>query len=374
MAAVVTFDPINLRILEINTGLAVNTLSIQEIYSEWKDWLLADSSRKGYPQAFRVVGGDPISDIQNLGSTFFILFPWKIRAAEYNHNLVLEGNVFTDPAGASPVVGTLGAYQINYTFKVSNLIDASVARLDLLALTENVYIDTDNGVAGTDGDIGTPTNPVNNLADATTIANANNLKAFKLRGEITLLQSYDDWTFEAIAAEDSAKINLNGQSVNDSHFVRTHVSGAGIGEVDGLRCDLNGISGISGTFHDCGFYNTIELAAGEPTTFHGCYSEVPGSGRPLITFTAGATANFRNYSGGIEVFGMVAGNIASIDMNPATTFIGPTNTGGELLVRGTGLVFDTSAGTTLIDQSIQSQATSIIKRIEDWGAINFSKG
>lgn len=124
MADIVTFDPINLRIIEINSGSpAVNTLSIREIYSEWKDWLLADSSRKGYPQAFSVVGGEPISDTENLGSTFFLLAPWKIRAAEYSHNLILEGNIFTVPAGESPVVSTLGNFQINYTFKVSTLVE-----------------------------------------------------------------------------------------------------------------------------------------------------------------------------------------------------------------------------------------------------------
>jgi hypothetical protein len=123
MPDIVTFDPINLRIIEINSALDVNTLSIREIYSEWKDWLLADASRKRFPQAFAVVGGEPISGTENLGSTFFLLFPWKIRAAEYDHNLILEGNIFTVPAGDSPVVGTLGDFQINYTFKVSTLVE-----------------------------------------------------------------------------------------------------------------------------------------------------------------------------------------------------------------------------------------------------------
>jgi hypothetical protein len=124
MPDIVTFDPTNLRIIEIDSALDINTLSIREIYSEWKDWLLADGSRKGYPAAFGVVGGEPISDTENLGSTFFLLAPWKIRAAEYSHTLILEGNIFTVPAGESPIVTTLGAYTVNYTFKVSTLVES----------------------------------------------------------------------------------------------------------------------------------------------------------------------------------------------------------------------------------------------------------
>lgn len=123
MADVVTFDPINLRILEINTGQPSNELDLREIYSEWKDWLLADSSRAGYPQAFRVVGGDPVSGTEQLGSTFFILFPWKIRPAEYEHRLTITGNLFTDPAGESPVVPTLGGYTVAVELKVSTLVE-----------------------------------------------------------------------------------------------------------------------------------------------------------------------------------------------------------------------------------------------------------
>lgn len=123
MADVVTFDPINLRIIEIDTGQPSNELDLREIYSEWKDWLLADSSRKGYPQAFRVVGGDPVSDTEQLGSTFFLLFPWKIRPAEYDHRLTIVGNLFTDPAGEAAVITTLGNYTVNVEMKVSTLVE-----------------------------------------------------------------------------------------------------------------------------------------------------------------------------------------------------------------------------------------------------------
>jgi len=122
MPDVVTFDPANLRIVEISAG-GDNELSIQEVYSEWKAYLLADPSRLAYPQAFRYVGSDPISETEALGTTFFLVNGWRIRPAELNHKLTLVGNMFTDPAGADPVVSTLGAFNVRVVSRVSNIID-----------------------------------------------------------------------------------------------------------------------------------------------------------------------------------------------------------------------------------------------------------
>jgi hypothetical protein len=123
----VTFDPTNLRIVEVDTGQSSNEIEIREIYSLWKDWLLADVSRMRYPQTFRVLGGDPISDTENLGSTFFLNTGdgWRIRPAEHDHRLTLVGNLFTDPAGDVPVTTTLGNYTVIIEFRVSTLIEAA---------------------------------------------------------------------------------------------------------------------------------------------------------------------------------------------------------------------------------------------------------
>lgn len=123
MPDVVTFDPVNLRIVEIAAG-AFNDVSVQEVYSEWKAWLLADPSRLRYPSAFRYVGADPISETQSLGTTFFITNGWRIRPAELNHRLKLSGNLYTDPAGDSSVVSTLGSFAVVIEMSVSNLVDA----------------------------------------------------------------------------------------------------------------------------------------------------------------------------------------------------------------------------------------------------------
>jgi len=124
MADVVTFDPTNLRIVEIGVG-GDNEIEWREVYSEWKVWY-AQSDNSKYPPAFRVVGGDPISDTENLGSTFFLQFPWKFRPAELSHRLTLVGNLFSEPAGANVIVPTLGTFTVLVEQRVSNLTDAGL--------------------------------------------------------------------------------------------------------------------------------------------------------------------------------------------------------------------------------------------------------
>lgn len=122
MADIVTFDFLTLRIVEIDTG-GDNELDLVEIYSEWKQALLDDPPKLGFPPAFRQVGSDPISPTQSLGTTFFLLNGWRIRPAERNHKLTIVGNIFTDPAGESIFVPTIGAFTVNTETRVSNLID-----------------------------------------------------------------------------------------------------------------------------------------------------------------------------------------------------------------------------------------------------------
>jgi len=136
MPDIVTFDPVNLRIVEIDTG-GDNELEWREVYSEWKDWLLADPQRRGLPQAFRVVGGDEISDTENLGSTFFLLEPWKFRPAETDHQLVVSGNLFSDPPTWDRYEPTLGGFTVLFVQKVSTLVE-QVGGTDLTVVVDSL--------------------------------------------------------------------------------------------------------------------------------------------------------------------------------------------------------------------------------------------
>lgn len=118
MPAIVTFDPVNLIIEEINVG-GDNEIDAIEIYSEWKDWVLGDPQRRGYPQAFRTVGGDPTTPGKTVAPYFFLMNGWRLRPAELDHRLRVVGNVYVDETGDPINVPTMGNFNVQVETEVS---------------------------------------------------------------------------------------------------------------------------------------------------------------------------------------------------------------------------------------------------------------
>lgn len=102
-------------------GEGTRAITVKEIYSRWKDWVLLSDNAK-YLQALSVIGGDPLPGGNYLGSTFFLENGWKIRPQEADHSLTVSGNIYTRDGGA-PFVTTTGAYNVLISLTVSNIVD-----------------------------------------------------------------------------------------------------------------------------------------------------------------------------------------------------------------------------------------------------------
>lgn len=200
MPDIVTFDPSGpLRIVEISAG-GDNSLTWQEIYSEWKVWAKTGDNAK-YPPAFVEVGGNPTVGVDALGITLFLLKPWKVRPAELSHRLQVDGNCFVgvrdETGGASGVdesafVPTLGAYTVLCQSKVSNLSDSRLMQVDEIRRASydgavNVDIEnvTGNAMSGSTYPAGTEEFPVDNLDDALVISAETGLARFNVIGNAT---------------------------------------------------------------------------------------------------------------------------------------------------------------------------------------------
>jgi len=90
----VTFDPLESHV----------TLLVQEIYSQWKEWVQIGNNSQ-WTQAFLSIGGEPIGGGEYVGSTFFILDGWKIApiTTVSDSELKLDGNLFSEVVGESLV-------------------------------------------------------------------------------------------------------------------------------------------------------------------------------------------------------------------------------------------------------------------------------
>ena len=90
------------------------SVSAAQIWSAWVDWHEANQQ---WPLAFQLVGGNALGGGLFIPPYFFLMNGWRVRPMEASHNLTIAGNLFVDGGGV-PVVGTLGAYQVNVNYTV----------------------------------------------------------------------------------------------------------------------------------------------------------------------------------------------------------------------------------------------------------------
>lgn len=115
----VTFDGPR-KIILVNNG--VTELNVKtDIYSDWKEWLLLEGNAI-WSQALRSVGGDPTTEGQALGATFFLMNGWHMQTWNGNHRLIVTGNIYTEDATAIFIPVT-GPFTIEVSMTISNLID-----------------------------------------------------------------------------------------------------------------------------------------------------------------------------------------------------------------------------------------------------------
>ncbi len=346
MAAKWTADWEN-RLFILKPG--VTEIDVQvDLYSDWKEEVQLSDNMKWAP-AMRAVGGDPISDTQDLGSTYFLTNGWRIRPQEADHELIITGNIYTDPAGEAIVIPTVGSYTVLVTNRVSNLVDSSVARLDLTQLQPAVYIDVISGEAGTDEGIGTPTRPVNNITDARTIADRDNLREYVIVGSpITLDQDHLRWTFRG---QGSSLITLGGYDVSGSHFTLVALQGTMTAPTQPVTIDESSVLNLTNFWGSIGrtiFSGVVQLAPGD-TSINDCASNVPGpSSQPVFDMGGhGDHLSVRSWSGGIKLEDCVDPSMVSVDMVSGHLVLDSTCTGGTLVVRGVGKLTDNSTGTVV---------------------------
>lgn len=114
------FDgPNRLIILEAADGDAIEAV---DIYSRWKDWVVSGSGAL-YPEAFSVIGGEPLGGGLFAGSYFFLNSPqgWLIRPREASHVLTISGNLYPQTAGAPVFANTVGTFQVQIRLQTSSL-------------------------------------------------------------------------------------------------------------------------------------------------------------------------------------------------------------------------------------------------------------
>ena len=93
MADRVDFDGVN-SLIVVKSG--VTELDVQvNLYSDWKEWVSEPSPNVNskFLEAFRTIGGDPVTAENLAGDTYFLTNGWRIRPQESNHRLKINGKI-----------------------------------------------------------------------------------------------------------------------------------------------------------------------------------------------------------------------------------------------------------------------------------------
>ena len=218
-----------------------------------------------------------------------------------------------------------------------------------------VFINTVDGKPGTTNhENGTNVNPVDSLADATTIALALDLKIFHIvtGSTITLAQTYNDYLFRG----HGWTLALGGQDVGGTHIEGpAGVSGIGTGaaEVEFHDCSIGNVTLDEAHFEGCGFSGTVTMAVATDYEVTNGYST--DNNTPIFDFGA-AVANIdfnaTNWQGSIELqnMGQAGADVANIG-GRGHLIINANCVGGTVNISGHMTFTNNGSGMTINDDA-----------------------
>jgi hypothetical protein len=197
-----------------------------------------------------------------------------------------------------------------------------------------VYLDTNNGTAGTTlGTNGTVNNPTNLPASAITIATAGNYKKFGLVGASA-------WTLAAALQNSEVfgsgySLGLGSQNIDKTIFYGASVSGVGSTASAGDRPAFVSCSVDASTLPPCSLSSssldgTVTIGAAGLYDLNDCQNL---SARTIDFNSVGSvTMLISNHDGDLDLTGLSAGDVVNIfDCKGAISF---TGTGGTVNIRG----------------------------------------
>lgn len=259
--------------------------------------------------------------------------------------------------------------------QVPGSVGETLARL---AYAGAVHVDTAGG--GTPGAVvgvnGLPENPVDNLTDARTIADAVGLSAYKIRGSVTITADHLDWTFEGENPEADV-VTINAAADVSRSFFRqlgvrgdfsgtpspTNIERCTVGSTGGTVTNLQGIVllvNLLGTI--------IPAPGGQLALVDASSSDVP-TGTTIDFNAAAATTVVLRNPAGIFIFDNLtqADSVLGATLAGAEFFLNASITAGIIQLGGYGQVSDSKTGATLfvnnvllgsrLDIAVSSRAT-----------------
>ena len=376
MATKVTFNTLT-KTIKFNSGVTSVDFKT-EVYSDAKEDWISDSSLRKYPFPFVSIGGNEVTGGKVIEPTFFLLGGWQMEPASEDHEVTIFGNVFHDAGLALVKVPTGYSIVVNLSTTISpDTKNASIVRQ---ASEDGLYngvvtINTTSSYTGTEDLVGTEKYPVNNLADALLIAADKGFKRLLFKNDYTFV-SGDNVALYELVGEAPARTTLtfeSGSITTGTEFFNCNITGY-IGAIAGMTgCHLRTIIGDSNApgveinMHDCIIENSVTLSSGLSGELQviKCMSGVAGQATPTFNMN-GADVDLvvRDWTGGVEMQGMTAGQVGSFDISSGQMIFNADCTSATATVRGQCKVTNNASGNvgfTLKDETTTAMLAKLLQ-------------
>lgn len=225
-----------------------------------------------------------------------------------------------------------------------------------------VHFNSNSLESGTGFPLGTPARPVNDLADALTIATENGLHKIDFIGFATATAVHDLTAITIKGGSGSSNVLiLAGCSTNTAAFEQMIITGALNGLARIKDCvmgttGLGGMTGIEGRVVDCIINHTdglVQNPTGAGTLFDNCSFIAPNN--PQITLDAnGKGFSLRGCTGSILVKNKTEIEAGQVQLAGAEIEFDSSCTAGSFAVEGHGSIIDNSAGTTITNNLVST--------------------
>lgn len=257
--------------------------------------------------------------------------------------------------GGNSNVGDVIRPQPGVSVQVANSAGLQDAEsLQAASFANAVSIDTTSSFSGTTFPVGTRQNPVNNVADAISIAEARGINHLNIVRSMTLNSGdfSDGYIFEA-DNPNVVTITLDpATNVTNCTFHNVTVTGTLDGNNELIRCTAYDITYVNGSIYETALSGTITLGGSTQASLFDCWSAVAGGGpTQLVTIDMGGSGQdlaVRNFTGGLKLINGTGTLDASLDFTSGRIVIDSTITAGSYTLRGDAIVTDNSGGTATV--------------------------
>lgn len=203
------FDGSN-KLIILDTGVVTFTAS--EIYSRWKDWVLLSDNSK-YEFAFSSVAGDPISSTQVISPYIFLntTAGWRIRPDETDHQLSIDGNLYSVDPNLNLFVSTVGDFTV--TIVINRSAASITTTVSGTALDESTVINALN----TQGYTTIRSNKLDNLNASVSSISGTGLSDAQATMLLEMYKLFGlDPTKPLIVTSTTRKVPANGSDINQT--------------------------------------------------------------------------------------------------------------------------------------------------------------